>query len=1009
MSYINDPREMAIKPEGGAILEQDNRHETMYQWGSMVLDLCDLPVSEYMKPMTVIVYGNGEYEPEVPGTTLKTENVKIWFTVLKNGNEVTNEPEVILGADENTEIVWTARWEWIGSFTNQIQVAAVVQTEKGTYDVSAILNDNNEKRHEEEIIEAKGSEVVESYKSYGVASTETPVEQVTGTTYTETVEEENTKYNFEISSAETIVYLTLKLVGVNSYTNMEMRYGDEIPFDKVNVDKEGYTLLYWVDSKGKEFTGTTMPATNLTLTAKYEAKKCKVDFVYVVDGVEELVSSTTVSYGAKVTKFPSTSMSGYDFKGWEPATSTIIKEDTVFKATFESKKYTVTWSGYTDGPFVQEYKYGEILIEPTLPEKEGYTFVKWDKALPETVTTNLKFTAVFNINQYVISYYEEWFGVKTELSAFTKNYNTTISHPSLPTQKGYTYSAWGGEYTGKTVPAYNIEYVTTKTVNSYTIAYFDNGELVHTETYEYMAPITPYEYKKEGWVVSEWTNLPETMPYNNVSAHCTTEIMRFTVMFVDQDGNVLSINENVPYGTMAADLKPEVPEGYSYSFDEIVNEMVKDDMTINVVKTKNFYNVTINGNIVSLEYETDIEKYVRDNFIPEEGYHLTIESITHTTVPANDSAVVVYVMEANIWVLTYSTEGAEENLKGTIEVAYGTNILPLLPPTEKEGYDFSGWYNNDIMITENDTMPNEDLSVNGTYQVEMYAVTIYDGEDVKFEGIYPYGTMIENILTNDAIVSFIESESAAGYTVNFFYNGEEVDSTKPITEDIALTINRTPNVYTLIFKNGDEVLSETKVAYGDAIVYPTVSNKTENGVEYVFVWEDSSYKTMPANDLTIIGNYQEKAEAPIYYGSFVIPVSSYTADELSGYVNDEDLESNYFQTVAVAECVGTEKALEFIYPAYEPFTGLTNVKLSQEKKKYYEPLTVLLPISVVEKYSISLKDGALGTERWGYMVTDNKVKTIKGNDYYVFAIADDGTRADKVEKIYKYKMQLTEK
>jgi hypothetical protein len=111
MSYINDPREMAIKPEGGAILEQDNRHETMYQWGSMVLDLCDLPVSEYMKPMTVIVYGNGEYEPEVPGTTLKTENVKIWFTVLKNGNEVTNEPEVILGAGEDTDIVWTARWE----------------------------------------------------------------------------------------------------------------------------------------------------------------------------------------------------------------------------------------------------------------------------------------------------------------------------------------------------------------------------------------------------------------------------------------------------------------------------------------------------------------------------------------------------------------------------------------------------------------------------------------------------------------------------------------------------------------------------------------------------------------------------------------------------------------------------------------------------------------------------------------------------------------------------------
>jgi hypothetical protein len=702
-------------------------------------------------------------------------------------------------------------------------------------------------------------------------------------------------------------------------------------------------------------------------------------------------------------------MSGYDFKGWEPSTSTVIKEDTVFKATFESKKYTVTWSGYTDGPFVQEYKYGEALIEPMSPEKEGYTFTKWDKALPATVTTNLKFTAVFTINQYVITYYEEWYGVKSELSTFTKNYNTTINHPAIPSKKGYTYSAWESDYTGKTVPAYNIEYVTNKTINSYTVAYYDNDVLVHTETYEYMAPITPYEYQKEGWVVSEWTNLPETMPYNNVSAYCTTEIMKFTVVFVDQDGNVLSTIEKVPYGTVIVDLKPDAPEGYSYSFDDVINEPVKSDVTINVEKTINYYNVTINENIVSLPYGTDIEDFVRASYIPEEGYSLTIESMTHSTVPANNDAVVVFVMEPNVWVLTYSTEGADENVQGSINVAFGTNILSVLPSTEKEGYNFGGWYNEDVMITENDTMPNEDLTVNGTYQVEMYAITIYDGDDVKFEGTYPYGTTLDSVLTNDAIIAFVESESAIGYTVNFLYNGEVANNTMIITEDVALTINRTPNIYTLIFKNEEEVLSESKVAFGDAIVYPEVSNKVEGGVEYVFVWADSSYKTMPANDLTIIGYYQEKAEAPIYYGSFVIPVSSYTADDLSGYVNESDLESEYFQTVAVAECVGTEKALEFIYPAYPPFINLSNVKLSQEKKKYYEPLTVLLPVSVVEKYSISLKDGALGTERWGYMVTDNKVKTVKGNDYYVFAIADDGTRADKTEKTYKYKLQLIEK
>ena len=427
MSYMNDPREMAIRPESGVTLEQDNRVETMYHWGAMVTDLCDLPVSEYMKPITVIVYGNGGGE-DYPNTTLKTENVKIWFTVLKNGNEITDEPETVFAAGEDAENIWTARWEWTGTFSNSIQVAAVVQTDQGTYNVSAILNDNEKKSYEKEITEAKGSEAITSYKSYGVASTETPLENVTGSTYTETVTDENIKYKFEISSAETIVYLTLKLVGATSYTNMEMRYGNEIPFDKVSIEKEGYDFLYWADSKGKEYTGTTMPAQNLTLTAKYEVKKCQVDFVFVIDGVEDVISSTTVNYGSKITKFPSTSVSGYDFKGWEPSTSTVIKGDTTFRATFEPKKYTVTWSGYTDGPLVQEYKYGEAINVPEAPEKEGYTFTKWDKTIPSAVTINIKFTAQFTINQYVITYFVEYDGDRNELSAFTKSPNRKRLH-----------------------------------------------------------------------------------------------------------------------------------------------------------------------------------------------------------------------------------------------------------------------------------------------------------------------------------------------------------------------------------------------------------------------------------------------------------------------------------------------------------------------------------------------------------------------------------------------------
>lgn len=48
-TLYKDPREMSVRPESGITLEQDNRVETMYHWGAMVLDLCNMPVEEYMK------------------------------------------------------------------------------------------------------------------------------------------------------------------------------------------------------------------------------------------------------------------------------------------------------------------------------------------------------------------------------------------------------------------------------------------------------------------------------------------------------------------------------------------------------------------------------------------------------------------------------------------------------------------------------------------------------------------------------------------------------------------------------------------------------------------------------------------------------------------------------------------------------------------------------------------------------------------------------------------------
>ena len=863
---MNDPREMNFSSENGAMLEQDNRHETMYKWGAMIVDLCDMPVSEYMKPMTVLGVGSGSSYPEAE------------------------------------ETLYTLKF---------------------------------------------------------------------------------------VIDSETV--LTQKIKG-----------GDTILFE-VNGEKEDRIFKGWFYGSTQYKEGDKMPSRNLTLTAKYE---CEVSFMYSFDGEEILALSYIVPFNSKITNVPSTEKEGYNFKGWQPSINDAVTKHTTFVGTFEIKKYTVIWNGYADGPITQEYKHGDTLVEPSVPTKEGHTFSKWDIILPQTVTENLNVTAVFTINQYTIVFSQEWYGVRSELSAITQNYGTSIMLPNLPTENGYSYTEWYSDYSGKTVPAHNIEYVTIKTVNTYILAYYDNGELVKEDEYEYMETVIPYSYEKPGYVVSEWTNLPTQMPYNNVSAHCTSEIMKFTVTFMDQDGNIAEVVEGVPYGTEINTILPVAPEGYSYEFDEVIEGQVKSEMTISLFKVVNKYDVTINGEIVSLAYGTDIIAYVNDNYKAEEGYHIVITA-SHDTVPANNTATVEYVFEANVWVLTYSTEGADENINGSKEVAFGTNILSVLPLTEKEGYDFNGWFDGEKQLSTDDTMPNNDLTVMGTYDIELFEVTIFDGDIKILNKPYVYKTKLSSVLNDETIMEYVSTQSANGQTVSFVLNGEPVNEEMEIVSKLDIYVEKMPNEYLLVFKNGGETISENLVKFGEVINYPTMENKTEDSVEYVFVWEDESYngKTMPAQSLTIVGNYQEKAEAPIYYGFFV--TSSKTPD--SKIFNEEDFAK--FEKISVAECLEDNAEAAILVLADEYLLSDEGQELSEEDWDAYMyshlyPHSFLIPSEIDDEYEVTITEKASG-EKKDY-TTDNVDIEINGVKYHLYTYLNwERMHAQDETETFTYNIKLT--
>ena len=1009
MSYINDPREMAIRPESGFTLEQDNRYEEMYHWGAMVVDLCGMPVEEYMKPMTVIGVGGGGSSSGNTPIEKVTEEVKIYLSIYKNDELVSGENYILPTAEEGeANNIWKAQWEWIGDFPGQIRVAATITTDSGEYLVSKDLVDNEDKKDYAIIEEAKG-EYLTSFKNFGVGSIDTPKEDIINHVYNEIISDETVEYHYkyEVSTEENIVYLTLKLVldGNVKLKRSNLKFNDEIPFSEVNTEKEGYNFIGWVDSKGNMFNGVKMPPYDLTLTGKYEVKKCEIDFYFILDDVKEYVTGYTVNYGSRIPSLPSTKKTGYTFKGWEPSvsTSTIVKDNMEIYGYFESIIYIVTWSGYTDGVLTQDYKYGETLIEPTKPEKEGYTFVGWDKTIPEIVTSNLSFKAKFTINKYNITYHEVIDGIESKpLSSITLTYNYTIPSKNKPVKSGYTYSDWQGYnsengkvFNGTKMPAFNLKYITVRTTNEYLLGYYDNNELVNEEKHLYNTEIIPFVYEKEGWTVSEWEGLPSLMPYYNVSAHCTSFINSYEVKFVDQYGNEYIVEAQ--YGTPIKDIVPVI-DGKTFEIPaEFENETVGSESIIiqgNVVVNSYKVVITINGieEEVELLFGTNIEDYINENYEAEEGYHIVIDS-THETVPSDDSLVVNVTYEPNIWILSYHTTGAFDDMNGSKEVAFGTPILNELPEISNlVGYYFDGWYNGETKISETDLMPNHNLYVNGEYIVKTYNVIVKDGDIIILDETYEYGTSMAEIINNEAVISYLNNLENSGYIGVLKINGNDIDESSIIESDIEIIVERSEKEYVLTFMNGDIIISSEIVKFNSIIVYPVMDNYNEDGTEYIFQWEDESYngKNMPSMDLTIKGQYQAKSEAPIYYGSFKVSKSAYTPDSTTQYLDVEKLETEHYGVAVVSECFGEGLYIQVPIIGDPEMQGMNAIQKRNYLKLWTQPLSVLIPCDVADENTVQLFNAA-GIDTWHLFSTDKQVVSYRGNNYYFYVQYDDET------------------
>ena len=348
--------------------------------------------------------------------------------------------------------------------------------------------------------------------------------------------------------------------------------------------KEGFTFAGWdVEVPG------TMPAGDVTITAKWTVNQYTITFD--TDG-GTAIDAVTQDYGTAVTAPAAPTREGYIFAGWDvEVPATMPAENVTITAKWTVNQYTITFDtdgGTTIDAITQDY--GTAVTAPAAPTKEGFTFAGWDVEVPGTMPAgDVTITAKWTVNQYTITFDTDG---GTAIDAVTQDYGTAVTAPAAPTKEGFTFAGWDVEVPA-TMPAENVTITAKWTVNQYTITFdTDGGTTIDAITQDYGTAVTaPAAPTKEGFTFAGWdTEIPGTMPAENVIIKAQWTINIYTVTFVDNEGVKTEVEYD--YGTTAEDISVPVntankynAEGhFAYTWPEISD--VTGDVTYKEIETK---------------------------------------------------------------------------------------------------------------------------------------------------------------------------------------------------------------------------------------------------------------------------------------------------------------------------------------------------------------------------------------------------------------------------------------
>ena len=639
-----------------------------------------------------------------------------------------------------------------------------------------------------------------------------------------------------------------------------------------------------------------MPAADLTITGTIKAKEFTL--TYVLDGAQ-YGDVETVAFGTELTIRPNPEKEGFIFSGWEgfPADSKMPAHDVTvigsfietFTITFIFGPEVIPYPGVPDGSNLQEIinaliaEHGDTYKTP----EYIYTLTGWEEEpLPETVTENLTLTATFDAEpqQYELKYLLN--GVVQEPVEIVA-YGTELTireEPAAP--EGFEFSGWLGVPEDGKMPAADLTITGSFIPKEYKLTYLLDGDVDYEAMVAFGTELTlrPDPDEREGYTFSGWSELPETMPAEDVTVTGSFIPKEYKLTY-KVDGKQVGDVETIAFGSLITPREKPEKEGYVFvGWIGLPETMPAKNVTVYGYLVQ-LYTVTFKLGNGTWSYSdvpqgTDVQELINtakeehgDRYETSEGLWILSgweEEPLPETVTGNMTLTAKYVLEASVFKLTYYLNG---DVYASFDVKYGDPITPLAPPPASlipEGMKFSGW------VYEPPTMPAKDWDVTGTL-TELNICTIIlhvDDDDVTFFEIEkgePLSSVVEQWLED---VGHKYSNGCKNYTITGW--AEELPETAIENATYHATFTEEWIIYTITFRDYDgTVLYSQDVHCGQIPEYDgeqpyrepetivTGEDHSWKDVEYDFLGWSPNIETVkgPESPMTYTATYSERTIA----------------------------------------------------------------------------------------------------------------------------------------------------